>query len=82
MSETASTTTSTSRQMTMMGGVQSQGQSQGQGQGQGADGGTWAGLSGLQQGEVVSTGTGPRDGTSTSKVTRPPIGPRASTFGE
>ncbi|EGZ74419.1 hypothetical protein NEUTE2DRAFT_125399 [Neurospora tetrasperma FGSC 2509] len=67
MSETASTT-STSRQMTMMGGVQSQGQ------GQGLDGGTWAGL----QGEVVSTGTGPRDGTPT----RPPIGPRASTFGE
>ncbi|KAK3501951.1 hypothetical protein B0T13DRAFT_216369 [Neurospora crassa] len=69
MSETASTT-STSRQMTMMGGVQSQGQ----GQGQSLDGGTWAGL----QGEVVSTGTGPRDGTPT----RPPIGPRASTFGE
>nr|CAD71216.1 hypothetical protein [Neurospora crassa] len=69
MSETASAT-STSRQMTMMGGVQSQGQ----GQGQSLDGGTWAGL----QGEVVSTGTRPRDGTAT----RPPIGPRASTFGE
>lgn len=75
MSETASTT---SRQMTMMGGVQ------GQGQGQGLDGGIWAGL----QGEVVSTGTGPRDGsgtntgTGTSGVTRPPIGPRASTFGD